>query len=69
MRRADRNCYFHGHFVTYPSSVIDSHLRLVNAAFPTEGKALVSANNLRRCEIVRTTMRTAEDVCPYRFGG
>ena len=39
MRRADRKCHFHGHVVTYPSSVIDSHLRLVNATFPTEGKA------------------------------
>ena len=67
MWRADRNCYFHGHFVTYPSSVIDSHLRLVNATFPTEGKALVGANNLCRRGIVRTTMRTAEDVCPYKL--
>ena len=56
MRRTDRKCYFHGPFVTYPLislrlssflgklDIIDSHLRLVNATFPTEGKAFC------RCE-------------------
>ena len=41
MRRVDRNCHFHGHFVTYPSSV---NRQAVDSS-PTKGKPLVKCEH------------------------